>query len=799
MAHMGEDNAFEAGSGAWWGEQYDPSALVSIVVCARNATRHIAACVDSLLAQTHANLELIAVDRGSTDETFSKARTYALADKRVTAVREEGAGRGRACTIGLDACKGDFVLFLDAEDQLVDTAIETALARCQRDGSDFAVFSFQDLKGGKRAFTHTADYFGRDVLEGAEQVTALLDTAECCPFAALYRISFLRENGARFAENDSCEGDVSCEDDAFYTKAVLQARKVSVIHAPLYKMRERPQVAADAGRTASRQGDTFLQAVRVEPAANAPERGAGKRESKEVPLLSAIVKNVRRFRDAVLPSKAGERGSALTRKQMLAAGENALAVTSAQVHDGRQTVLFMGFDYRYTGNSRYLFESLLSRDDIDARILFATENPLVDDEHRVAPRSDQMRAVMAKAKVVVFESWISNRYKKRRGQFWIQLWHGVPVKRMLYDTSEPRVFAKNHANKNARYADIARWSYLLAESQLSAELFRRAFLLPASKMVVARYPRVSWLMRHRDDEELKACVRREHGLDAARKIVLYLPTWRDYNYDLPAQDYDLAYLMDCARLQELLGEGYQVVLKDHPYRHVDAVGGATVIDPSAETQELLAVADFVVTDYSSVMFDAFAARIPVMLYVADYQKYCETRGVYEGLWQALAPLRCDALEDVAAAVTASGLLEANERIRAEFADDTALEYGLEVLIRGILNKNSTSPKTIYALSAEDARQSAADVLAHAPEGPNGKSAAIVLPDEMAGAELEALRALADSCRVPIMADFGDAAVVQAAKDFDALRVIFCEREAATRLKLSLTALGAEAFVIHQTG
>lgn len=71
---------------------------------------------------------------------------------------------------------------------------------------------------------------------------------------------------------------------------------------------------------------------------------------------------------------------------------------------------------------------------------------------------------------------------------------------------------------------------------------------------------------------------------------------------------------------------------------------------SAETQELLLIADYLITDYSSVMFDAFSIDLPVVLYCTDFEKNEEARGVYPEIWNRISYLNCQTIENVAASI-----------------------------------------------------------------------------------------------------------------------------------------------------
>ena len=70
-----------------------------------------------------------------------------------------------------------------------------------------------------------------------------------------------------------------------------------------------------------------------------------------------------------------------------------------------------------------------------------------------------------------------------------------------------------------------------------------------------------------------------------------------------------------------------------------------------ETQELLLIADYLITDYSSVMFDGFAIDLPVIIYANDYDKYTKVRGVYKTMWNDLKDYTCDNLDDMVNLIT----------------------------------------------------------------------------------------------------------------------------------------------------
>jgi hypothetical protein len=103
-----------------------PQPLVSIVIDNYNYARFIAAAIDSALAQSYRALEIIVVDDGSTDG--SRAVIAAYGD-RLRAIFQENQGQSGAFNTGWAACRGDIVLFLDADDLLHPDAVAEIVAR----------------------------------------------------------------------------------------------------------------------------------------------------------------------------------------------------------------------------------------------------------------------------------------------------------------------------------------------------------------------------------------------------------------------------------------------------------------------------------------------------------------------------------------------------------------------------------------------------------------------------------------------------------------------------------------------
>ena len=100
---------------------------VSIVMpCYQNGGT-LARSVRSVQAQTFADWELIAVDDGSTDDTLAQLNTLAAAEPRMRVIHQENGGVSAARNAGIGAAQGDWLFFLDADDQLTEDALSFLL------------------------------------------------------------------------------------------------------------------------------------------------------------------------------------------------------------------------------------------------------------------------------------------------------------------------------------------------------------------------------------------------------------------------------------------------------------------------------------------------------------------------------------------------------------------------------------------------------------------------------------------------------------------------------------------------
>ena len=121
------------------------SDLVSVIVPVYNTGEYLAPCVESLVAQTYPNIELILVDDGSTDGSGAVCDEFARRDDRIKVIHQKNAGVSAARNAGLDAATGAYLTFVDADDGLVPAAVETALRYLRENNADMVTYGWQKI------------------------------------------------------------------------------------------------------------------------------------------------------------------------------------------------------------------------------------------------------------------------------------------------------------------------------------------------------------------------------------------------------------------------------------------------------------------------------------------------------------------------------------------------------------------------------------------------------------------------------------------------------------------------------
>jgi CDP-glycerol glycerophosphotransferase len=209
------------------------SARISVVVPVHNVAPYLEACLESLAQQTVADLEIVMVDDGSTDDSPAIAERFVARDERFRLLRQENAGQGPARNAGLDRATGEFVAFVDGDDVVPRRAYEVLLGALERTGSDLACGGVRRLTSlGTTRAEFLGGAFERERLQThITRFPALVVDRLACN--KVIRRSFWDRHGLRFPEG------VRNEDIWVMLPAHYLARSVDVVGETVYLWRRR--------------------------------------------------------------------------------------------------------------------------------------------------------------------------------------------------------------------------------------------------------------------------------------------------------------------------------------------------------------------------------------------------------------------------------------------------------------------------------------------------------------------------------------------------------------------------------
>lgn len=124
---------------------------VSIIVPVYNAASTLTRCLDSIINQTHKNIEIILINDGSKDNTLNICKDYTKKDKRIKLINKENSGVSNSRNIGIDNATGDYITFVDADDTLDAKTVETIIENAS-DDKDVIRYNFNSI--GKTTFSN---------------------------------------------------------------------------------------------------------------------------------------------------------------------------------------------------------------------------------------------------------------------------------------------------------------------------------------------------------------------------------------------------------------------------------------------------------------------------------------------------------------------------------------------------------------------------------------------------------------------------------------------------------------------
>lgn len=291
-------------------------------------------------------------------------------------------------------------------------------------------------------------------------------------------------------------------------------------------------------------------------------------------------------------------------------------------------IIFASFGGRkYDDSPKAIYEAMIndSRFD-DFKLVWAFMHP----EQIEIPRGEKVKIdtlsyykILLRAKVWVHNSSM-NRGLSFKGinVFELNTWHGSAIKRMGGDINEGNSsFSLKSSKRNN--------GVLLAQGQFDVDVFSRAFQMPVSCFKIIGLPRNDVLAHtcHGDKTRLKKLL----GIDPAKKVILYAPTFREYEKD-NGNNCIMTPPMNMNKWKAILGENYVLLFRAH-YEVAKLMGvndDDFVKNVSAypNLEELMIASDMLISDYSSIFFDYAILKRPMLCFDYDYDRYEKERGMY---------------------------------------------------------------------------------------------------------------------------------------------------------------------------
>lgn len=134
------------------------SSLISVIVPVFRVEPYLRRCVDSILVQTHKNMEIILIDDGSDDNCPQICDEYARLDSRIVVVHKENGGLSSARNAGLDIARGDYIGFVDSDDAIEKDMYEVLLETMLSNDADVAICDFEKWDGVSDTEHHSDTY-----------------------------------------------------------------------------------------------------------------------------------------------------------------------------------------------------------------------------------------------------------------------------------------------------------------------------------------------------------------------------------------------------------------------------------------------------------------------------------------------------------------------------------------------------------------------------------------------------------------------------------------------------------------
>lgn len=286
-------------------------------------------------------------------------------------------------------------------------------------------------------------------------------------------------------------------------------------------------------------------------------------------------------------------------------------------------ILFNSFGgKKYDDSPRAIYE-LMKKDRRfkDYKLVWVLNDPEQYHEIKHKIKSDGIKFLVMALKA---RCWISNTSMQRgidfkgKNTYSFNTWHGTPLKKMGAAINE------NYDNTIVKNNDT-----VLAQGQFEIDRLCEAWKVTDKRFKLFGLPRND-VLAHVSDEQKKN-TKRKLGIPEDKAVILYAPTYRDYNTGV-AKNVKQDIPIDYKYWEKKLGERFVVLFRAHyevaKYTKLPETSLWRDVSDYAYLNDLMIASDLLVSDYSSLMFDYSILEQPILGFAYDYDEYSEKRGMY---------------------------------------------------------------------------------------------------------------------------------------------------------------------------
>lgn len=277
-----------------------------------------------------------------------------------------------------------------------------------------------------------------------------------------------------------------------------------------------------------------------------------------------------------------------------------------------------------SGNFAFVYEKIKDDKDLDIQMYLSTK----DLYHMTNAEMKRFALLCATSKVIVLDEYTPyvHYLTTREETKIVQLWHACGAFKTFGFTRLGK--PKGSPQKTAMHRS---YDYVTVSTKNVRICHSEGFGIPTANVVPTGIPRSDVFFDEKYKEQTRARLYEQYPMLQGKKVILFAPTFRgnvkeDAYY--PMERFQVGEFMDA------VGEEYFLLIKHHPFvqtsHPVPEEYQDRVLDLSAETElnDLLFITDLIITDYSSLVFEASLLDIPMLFYTFDLKKYISERDFY---------------------------------------------------------------------------------------------------------------------------------------------------------------------------